>query len=495
MTLQNRLLAGSALLVVGLSASFVVLFTLREVRSVEAGLDARGRDLAGHLARVGRLGVLARDRSALRGPAEAALDAPGVLLVRYLVDRTPLYESRRGEQAGRVYRARVIVAGPAGDDGLELFDDDAADRPRSQQAIGMVEVGLDPSEADGLVREALITGGGLMMLFLVAGIVAAWLLSVRVLEPLSALTEGVRSAAQGDLGRRVHVAGPEEVAELGRAYNDMADALQSRTTELERQTRELERQTRELERQTRDLEEFVYIASHDLQSPLISIQGFAERLQSGRGPELDDRQRRWLERIQANVENMGTLIRGILDLSRLNTQRNEPAQGSARGLVEGAVAGAQDAAERRGVRISVVGEAWPEVAGDLIRLQSVFANLVDNAIKYMGDEQASPEVEVGCKIDGERGIFWVRDNGVGIAPEYQSRVFRPLERLKSVEAHGIGMGLTLVRKIVEIHGGELTLESELGQGSTFRFTLPVAPPPSEAGPGGEVQADGGSATQ
>ncbi len=462
-TLRGRLLVGSALLVVGLSASFVVLFTAREVRSVEAGLDARGRDLAEHLGRLGRLGVLARDRSALRAPAEAALSAPGVLLVRYLVDGAPLYEGRRGEDAGRVYRAKVRVAGPTDDEGLDLFDGGGGAQGGSaatEQAIGVVEVGLDPGGARRGVREALLTGGGLMVLFLVVGLGAAWLLARRVLGPLSELTEGVRGAAEGDLDRRVPAEGPEEVAALGRAYNDMAEALQIRT--------------RDLERQTRDLEEFVYIASHDLQSPLISIQGFAERLHGPKGPELADRQRRWLERIQANVESMGTLIRGILDLSRLNTRRNQAARESSRALLDRAMAGLQDAAEARGAEVTVVGDSWPDLEGDLPRLQSIFGNLVDNALKYLGDDNPAPAVEVGCEVHGQRAEFWVRDNGVGIAQEHRARVFRPLERLQSVDAHGIGMGLTLVRKIVETHGGELTLESELGQGSTFRFTLAVA---------------------
>ena len=477
-TLRSRLLAGSALLVVGLSASFVILFTLREVRSVEAGLDARGHDLAEHLALLGRLGVLARDRTALQGPAEAALAAPGVLLVRYVVDGAPLYEGRRGREAGRVYRARVRVAGPTDDEGLDLFDGTdpvGGSAPVAQRAVGLVEVGLDPWVARRGVREALFTGGALMGLFLVAGLGAAWLLARRVLGPLSELTEGVRSAAAGDLGYRVPAQGPDEVAALGRAYNEMAEALQIRT--------------RDLERQTRDLEEFVYIASHDLQSPLISIQGFAERLQGPKGPELGDRQQRWLERIQANVQSMGILIRGILDLSRMNTRRNLSGRESSAVLLDRAMAGLQDMAERRGATVTVVGDSWPEVEGDLPRLQSIFGNLLDNAVKYLGDDPVAPAIEVGCQVHGQRAEYWVRDNGVGIAAEHLTRVFRPLERLQSVEAHGIGMGLTLVRKIVETHGGELTLESVLGQGSTFRFSLPLAgaqaPSPGQGQPADE----------
>jgi signal transduction histidine kinase len=192
-----------------------------------------------------------------------------------------------------------------------------------------------------------------------------------------------------------------------------------------------------------------------------------------------------LDRVQANVENMGVLIRGILDLSRLNTRRNQGAKESSRSLLDRALAGLQDAAEKRSVAITITGDHWPELEGDLPRLQSIFGNLVDNALKYLGDDNQTPEIEVGCKVEGRQATFWVRDNGVGISADHLERVFRPLERLGSVETHGIGMGLTLVRKIVETSGGELTLESELGQGSVFRFTLPIASGANAAPQAGE----------
>ncbi len=457
-SLRGRLLVGSALLVVGLSASFVVLFTLREVRSAEASLDARGRDLAGHLARLGRLGVLAGDRSALRATADAALAAPGVLRVRYVVGEQTLFDGRRGEGRGRPYAADVVVAAAADDEGLDLFDG-AAGPGAAAHVAGRVEVSLDTERSRRMARDAMITGALLMAVFLLAGLGAAWILARRVLDPLAELADSVRGAAGGDLERRVPAHGPAEIAELGRAYNHMAGALQERT--------------RALERQTRDLEEFVYIASHDLQSPLISIQGFADRVAGPQGPTLDEDQRRWVERIQANVDHMGALIRGILDLSRLNTRREGVRRAPARRLVDQALEPLRDVAAAQGAELVVQGADWPLVEGDLPRLQSVFGNLVDNALKYLGDDNAHPTVEVGCRLRPDGAEFWVRDNGVGIDPEHQERVFRPLERLKTVEVHGAGMGLTLVRKIVETHGGELTLESAAGQGAEFRFTLPL----------------------
>jgi len=456
-SLGRRLLLGSALLVVALSSAFVVLYTVRELRRVEEALTTRGEDLARHLARLGRLGVLAADPSALQPPAEAVLGSPGVVAVRYLDARGATLLERRSaplSEAPRRFSAAVEAA-VADDEGLDLY----ATAPARQTVVGRAEVSLDGGGARARARDAMLGGGLLMVVFLGAGLLGAFAVARSVLRPVAALTEGVRLVSRGELDHRLPEAGPAEVAELARAYNEMALALDLRTTELARQRR--------------DAEEFVYIASHDLQSPLISIQGFADRLAGRRGPEMSDEQLRWLSRVRANVEHMGVLIRGLLDLSRLNTRRNPEERIASRDLVERALRPLADGLEARGVDL-VLGEGeWPELEGDVPRLQALFGNLIDNAAKYLGEDNADPRIEVGCEPGDEVHTFFVRDNGVGIASEHLDRVFRPLERLKTVDAHGIGMGLSLVRKIVETHGGEIGVSSRLGEGTTFTVSLPT----------------------
>ena len=462
-TLGRRLVAGTSLLVVALSAAFVVLFTLREIRDARATLETRGTDLAGHLARLGRLGVRAGDATALAAPAEAILASPGVVAVRYLgASGEVLHAVRRGRAPAvqRLFASPVSTA-VADEDGLDLYD--SASPPR-ETVVGRAEVILDGGGAEARAKNAMVGGGVLMLLFLGVGLLGALALARGVLGPVAALTEGVRLVSAGELDHRLPQEGPAEVAALARAYNEMAGSLAARTTELARQRR--------------DAEEFVYIASHDLQSPLISIQGFADRLAGARGPEMNGEQQRWLSRVRANVEHMGELIRGLLDLSRLNTRRNPDALVGSRHLVEQAARPLRDVLEARGAKLVVVDAAWPDVAGDLPRLQALFGNLIDNAVKYLGPDNPAPLIEVGCEPGKGRHTFYVRDNGVGIAPEHLERVFRPLERLKTVDAHGLGMGLSLVRKIVETHGGEIAVTSRVGEGTTFSVTLPAV--------GGEV---------
>ena len=458
-SLRRRLLGGSALLVVGLSVAFVAVSAVREIRFVQAALEQRGRDLADHLARVGRLGVLAHDPTALRPPAAAALEAPDVRAVRFLDgEDNVLLEAGVTPDPSTVQQfvAPVLAAAPDDEEGLDLFGTGGS----RQTPVGRVEVVLDTSGVWDHARAALLSGALRLALFLGAGLLGARALSRRVLRPVAALTEGVRLVSEGELHHRLPDAGPAEVAALARAYNEMAAALGERTAELARQKR--------------DAEEFVYIASHDLQSPLISIQGFADRLAGRRGPELSDEQRRWLTRILANGQHMGALIRGLLDLSRLNTRSNTEETVSSRGLVDRSVKTLRDALEDRGVTLVVQEEGWPEVSGDVPRLTAVFGNLIDNALKYLGDDNDAPRIEVGCAAGTTDHTFWVRDNGVGVPEEQRERIFRPLERLKVVDAHGIGMGLSLVRKTVELHGGEVRVESTPGEGATFSFTLPAA---------------------
>jgi signal transduction histidine kinase len=463
-SLRGRLLAGSATLVMGLSVSFVAVTTLRELRSVERALNSRGEDLAQNLARSGRLGVLAGDQRALEALAIATLGSPGVISVRFTDADGELLAVRAAgisEGGSRRFAAPVVASAPsaeAEEADLDLFGTAEAEEA-ARARIGDVEVRLDLTDRERSVRQALVYGALLMTIFLLVGLVAARILADRVLRPLGELSRGVRLVSEGELGHRLAADGPAEVADLAHAYNDMAAALEVRTEELRRQTR--------------DLEEFVYIASHDLQSPLISIQGFSERLGGGRGPEMSEDQARWLARIRANVDQMGALIRGILDLSRLNTRHNDPSRASARDLVDQALEGLVDAIEERGITLDVQDGEWPQLEGDLPRLRSIFGNLVDNAIKYIGPDNPAPRIEIGWAPAEGGAEFRVRDNGVGIAQEQHDRVFRPLERLKAVDAHGIGMGLSLVRKIVEGHGGTVALESAPGEGATFTFTLPI----------------------
>jgi len=228
---------------------------------------------------------------------------------------------------------------------------------------------------------------------------------------------------------------------------------------------------RELEAKNAELERFTYTVSHDLKAPLITIGGFLGHLE--RAAATGDRVRfaEDLRRIEEAVRKMHGLLGELLELSRVGRLVNPPQTVPFAELAREAVALARGRLEARGVEVTIA-EGLPEVRGDRPRLVEVLQNLLDNAAKFMGP-QPRPRVEIGARAGGPDGpVFSVRDNGAGIAPEFHERVFGLFTRLDpSIE--GSGIGLALVQRIVEVHGGRIWVESEgVGKGSTFLYTLP-----------------------
>jgi len=226
----------------------------------------------------------------------------------------------------------------------------------------------------------------------------------------------------------------------------------------------------ELEAKTRELDSFIYTVSHDLRSPLVSLQGFSACLLEGYGDCLDSRGRFYLERIQANTEHMADLLDSLLELSRIG-RITSPIGAVPLGEVVDRVAQEWGTwLEERGGQLEVASDL-PTVQGDRRRLEQVMANLLSNAIKFMG-AQPHPRVEIGWHNGEESYTVYVRDNGVGIAPEYHDRIFDIFQRLGEVDVEGTGVGLAIVKRIVEHHGGKVWVESDVGHGATFYFSLP-----------------------
>lgn len=228
----------------------------------------------------------------------------------------------------------------------------------------------------------------------------------------------------------------------------------------------------ELESKNTELERFTYTVSHDLKSPLFTIRGFLGYLQQDALSGDVDRLNKDVQRIVDATERMQQLLNDLLELSRIGRLMNEPQAihfgkliGEVLELLHGQI-------HERGVQVSVQ-EDLPDVFGDRQRLFEVLQNLVENAVKFMGD-QPDPRIEIGCRGEEDRKpIFFVRDNGVGIPPEHFDRIFGLFNKLDP-HSGGTGIGLALVKRIVEFHGGKIWVESETGKGAGFFFTLPAA---------------------
>lgn len=235
---------------------------------------------------------------------------------------------------------------------------------------------------------------------------------------------------------------------------------------------EREKLIAELEAKNAELERFVYTVSHDLKSPLVTIVGFLGYLEEDiRRGNMEDL-RKDVERIYLAAYKMQDLLKDLLELSRIGRTMNPPQTISFEELVKEALELTEGRLQEHGVRASIQPNL-PTIRGDHKRLLELTQNLIDNAAKYMGD-QAEPKIEIGHDgYENEKPILFVRDNGMGIAPEYFERIFGLFNKLNP-NSEGTGVGLALARRIVEFHGGRLWVESELGKGATFYFTLPPA---------------------
>ena len=264
---------------------------------------------------------------------------------------------------------------------------------------------------------------------------------------------------------------PEVDAETGRitVYGVVSDITQSKYYEEVR-----EKLLQELRRANAELQDFAYIVSHDLKAPLRAISSLAGWLAEDYADKLDPSGREQLQLLLKRTKRMHNLIEGILTYSRLGrlkpTLVRIDSGEAARQVIEAL-------SPPPGISVRLDG-SFPEIVYDRTHIEQLFQNLIGNAIKYLGRPQG--EVLVSCTDGGDHWVFSVQDNGPGIAPEHFERIFKIFQTLKPRdEVESTGIGLTIVKKIVEQYGGRVWVESQLGQGSTFSFTVPKSLQPDD----------------
>lgn len=233
---------------------------------------------------------------------------------------------------------------------------------------------------------------------------------------------------------------------------------------------DLRRDQAELARSNRDLEQFAYAASHDLQEPLRMVATYTQLLQERYQGKLDDKADKYIHYAVDGALRMQTLVQDLLAFSRVGRMGHEPRAVDCKLAVESALANLQAAIQETGARVIV--EDLPTIRADRPELVQLFQNLIGNAIKFRST--AAPQVRVAAENQGASFVFSVKDNGIGIAPEHADVVFGIFKRLHThTEYPGSGIGLAICKKIVEQNGGRIWVESQPGQGSTFRFTWPI----------------------
>ena len=239
-------------------------------------------------------------------------------------------------------------------------------------------------------------------------------------------------------------------------------------TERKQRAAELLRTNKALLESNLDLQRFAYIASHDLQTPLRSIASFVDLLQSTYGSALDAQAQDWLARVSKSVTHLQTLIGDLLEYSRVDAKPRAFERVSMREVLDHASSLLDTAVREAGATITA--DQLPEVVGDRSQLVQLLTNLVGNAVKYHGRD--APRVHVAARARSDDWIFEVRDNGIGIASKHQQQVFEIFKRLHDQKEYpGTGIGLAICRRVVDRHGGKIWVESEVGHGSIFFFTI------------------------
>jgi len=278
--------------------------------------------------------------------------------------------------------------------------------------------------------------------------------------------EALLAQAQKELEMRV----TERTAALLRANQ----ALKAEIADRKRTEQEREQLIAKLEAKNKELEQFAYTVSHDLKSPLISIRGFLGLLERDMANNDKEKVARDISRIYAASERMLLLLEDLLELSRIGRFTNPPKEIPFHTLVQEVLDTVSGQMMAKNAQVKITAPPDLRIYGDPIRLAELLQNLVENALKFMGD-QPHPCVEIGAEQKDGETLYYVRDNGMGIAPRHQARIFNLFERLNK-SASGTGIGLALAQRIVAFHHGRIWVESAgEGQGATFYFTLPNKP--------------------
>ncbi len=362
--------------------------------------------------------------------------------------------------------------------------------------VGVLYLELSFDKSNDRIRQytmfiLLLNTSGLVILFLLVRFLSRKI----IINRLEELTDLSSEIGKGNLQRRLDIRSDDELGTLALTFNDMThqlsqtmESLQAEVAERKRAEEKLRRTVTDLEHSNAELQQFAYVASHDLQEPLRMVSSYVQLLARRYKGKLDSDADDFIAFAVDGALRMQTLINDLLTFSRVGT-RGKPFEPTDCEAVLGHVlANLKLAIEESGAVITH--DALPTVMADSSQLVQLIQNLTDNAIKFRGKE--TPHVHISATRESEIGdheskstnhelqttnykawIFSIRDNGIGIDPEFFDRIFTIFQRLHNREEYpGTGIGLAVCKKIVERHGGRIWVESEPGKGTTFFFTIP-----------------------
>lgn len=428
-------------------------------------------------------------------PYEAGVAQERTLIDRMnaLVDDYPTVGQRLRAAAEEAQRWRATVAVPVIDAigaggteaGQALLTSEARLRfDRVRDAVNALQTQILQVRNE-VADSARNTGNALVLLLVVAAAVVAFAgvalivsLNRLVIGPVTALADQVRAVARGDYQRPIERVGPPELARLAadvdamrqRIAADLAEVREARNR-IEWVNSQLEKQAEELTRSNRDLEQFAYVASHDLQEPLRKVASFCQLLQRRYAGQLDERADQYIAFAVDGAQRMQRLINDLLAFSRIGRLTSGFTEVDLNAVM-GEVAAQTEAAQRY-ANGTLTWSELPVVRGEETLLTNLLANLVNNSLKFRRPD-TPPRVHVSARRVGDEWEITCRDNGIGIEPEFAEKIFVIFQRLHSKDAYpGTGIGLAIVKKIVEYHEGRVWVNTAVEEGTEITFTLPM----------------------
>jgi signal transduction histidine kinase len=330
------------------------------------------------------------------------------------------------------------------------------------------------NDLDSAARSATIAMVLQALGLVLSGVLIVVALNRVVVGPIRRLGRDARRVAAGDLGHPVRGERSPELVDLGNDVEAMRSRILDEVHQLDAASADLARQADDLARSNADLEQFAYVASHDLQEPLRKVSGFCQLLQKRYADRLDERANEYIRYAVDGAKRMQDLINDLLSFSRVGRSSDTFEAVDLNEVVGDIVDVLAPSIEDAHATV-VVGDL-PTVPGDRRLLGAALQNLVSNALKFRGEEPPCVEItaNLATGLAGDEWVLSVADNGIGIEPDYADQIFVIFKRLHSkTEYAGTGIGLALVKKIVEFHGGRIWLADTPGSGSTFRLALPA----------------------
>jgi signal transduction histidine kinase len=481
-SLKYKFIVTLAIFTVALSVSFSFLSVQRLNAELEDQLLSRGRYVTNDLILRfwGPGGDQSPGETALQLIFSALLATAGgeILYVQVVKDGEILTTSGNSEIIGALAldsKESVLPSSTAQSlrrealpDGTPYFDFiKPAPRPATRVPSNYVRLGLSLATVQSQVRREFAVMSGLAALYILVGLALAFWLYKSILGSVETLTQSVKRFKH-DRHARAHVTSGDELQTLAEEFNRMAETIQERDERLERINEQLRRANRVKS-------EFLAVMGHELKTPLHTIRGYSQLLLEGIDGPVTPSQREDLENILKSSDHLRALIDNVLQFSKLESgeEKIHPTEVEIASVLDEALQNVKVLARERGVEVHVEANGL-RVRADETKLKQVLINLLSNALKYTEQGRVDVTAQPG---DGEI-VFAVKDTGIGIPEEARQTIFEPFTQLDSSTTRpwaGIGLGLSIVKKYVEMHGGRIWVESEVGRGSTFYFTIPQQP--------------------